>query len=82
MRKLIDGLGSKNCWLSPLTTTSNPYKPAVSKVPSNETKYGATMVGDEYDTSPYPCTEDVQCISVRTYVQNMARLIGWIESKK
>ena len=82
VRKLIDELGTKNCWLSPMTTTSNPYKPAVSKVPSNETKYGATMVGDEYDTSPYPCTEDVQCISVRTYVQNMARLIGWIESKK
>ena len=66
-----------------MTSISNPYKPlpAVS-APSQETKYASTMVGDEYDTSPHACEERIDCISVRTYIQNMARLIGWLETKK
>ncbi len=82
VQKIIGSLDARGCWLSPLTTTSNPYKPNPDSTPSKETKYTQTMVGDEYDTSCYPCTEKTECISVLTYIQNMARLIGWLDAQQ
>ena len=79
--QLLDAQDARGAWLSPLTTTSNPYIPCSDTTPSDETQYGQTLVGDRYDTSPYACTEETPCISVRTYIQNMARLIGWLNAK-
>lgn len=79
VRKILGALNAENCWLSPLNTTSNPYKPCPDTTPSNETKYTSTFVGDEYDTSPYKCETGEQCISVKTFIGNMAQLIAYLE---
>ena len=63
-------------WLSPLRQMSNPYKPLPKNMaPSEDMTYAQTMVGDEYDTSPYE-NKEVMGISTRTYIQNMATLIA------
>lgn len=63
-------------WLSPLRQVSNPYKPLPKDMaPSEDMTYAQTMVGDEYDTSPYE-NREVKGISTRTYIQNMATLIA------
>lgn len=83
VQQILGAQQANGCWLSPITSISNPYKPLPEvSAPSRETKYASTMVGDEYDTSPHACEERIDCISVRTYIQNMARLIGWLETKK
>ena len=76
---IIAALTPEGCWLSPLGSTSNPYKPGASTEPSNETKYASTHVGDEYDTSPYRCTDGTMCISTRDYINKMAALIRFID---
>ena len=78
-RKLVKSLTKDGCWLSPLKSTSNPYKPYTVSGPSEETKYIATFVGDEHDTSPYPCTTGELCISVGDYIDNMIKLISYHE---
>ena len=78
-RKLVQSLTKDGCWLSPLKSTSNPYKPYTVSGPSEETKYIATFVGDEHDTSPYPCTTGELCISVGDYIDNMIKLISYLE---
>lgn len=78
-RKLVKSLTKDGCWLSPLKSTSNPYKPYTVSGPSEETKYIATFVGDEHDTSPYPCTTGELCISVGDYIDNMIKLISYLE---
>lgn len=77
--ELVNTLTKEGCWLTPLKYTSNPYKPYTEAGPSNETKYLTTHVGDEHDTSPYPCTTGEKCISVGDYINNMMKLIGYLE---
>jgi hypothetical protein len=48
---------------------------------SEDRQYAKTMVGDEYDTSPFANTE-VKGISTRTYIWNMVALINSIRQKK
>ena len=76
---IIAALKPEGYWLSPLGSTSNPYKPGAPTTPSDETKYGSTNVGDEYDTSPYRCTDGTMCISTRDYINKMAALIRFID---
>ena len=78
-RDIIDALTPEGYWLSPLGSTSNPYKAGASTEPSSETKYASTNVGDEYDTSPYRCTDGTMCISTRDYINKMATLIRLID---
>uniref|UniRef100_UPI004026000A pectate lyase n=1 Tax=Phocaeicola massiliensis TaxID=204516 RepID=UPI004026000A len=78
-RGLVKSLTKDGCWLSPLKSTSNPYKPYTVSGPSEETKYTTTFVGDEHDTSPYPCTTGELCISVGEYIDNMMKLISYLE---
>jgi hypothetical protein len=78
-RRLVKSLTKDGCWLSPLKSTSNPYKPYTVSGPSEETKYTTTFVGDEHDTSPYPCTTGELCISVGEYIDNMMKLISYLE---
>jgi PelA/Pel-15E family pectate lyase len=78
-QELVKALSKEGCWLTPLKTTSNPYKPYTVSGPSNETKYVSTMVGDDNDTSPYPCTTGELCISVGDYINNMMKLINYLD---
>lgn len=79
---IVGQLTKEGYWLSDLRQTSNPYKPAPANMEaSNETKYAATMVGDEYDTSPYTPEKPVQVISTQTYITNMSKLIQSLAGK-
>ena len=63
-------------WLSPLSSTSNPYIPYSGETAeSGETDYESSNVGDIYDTSPYRAGEGPECVSTKTYINNMRVLI-------
>ena len=79
VREIIGALDAQGRWLSPLGSTSNPYKPGASTDPSGETRYASTNVGDEYDTSPYRCEDGTMCISTRDFINKMAALIRFID---
>lgn len=74
-RRLISSLTNEGCWLTPLKHTSHPYRPYTGSSDPEETKYATTMVGDEHDTSPYPCTDGQLCISVADFINNLRLLI-------
>ena len=81
--RIIDSLDSEGRWLSVFNQISNPYKeiPATMPQDSEDRQYAQTMVGDEYDTSPFP-NKEVKGISTRTYIWNMVALINSIRQKK
>jgi len=74
--EVIASLDEEGRWISVLSQISNPYKPIPESMPadSDERCYASTMVGDEYDTSPYP-NQEVMGISTQTYIRNMTVLI-------
>lgn len=77
---LVDEAKKDGCWYSQLSSISNPYKEYNGETGEYaDNKYSENMVGDEYDTSPYPCDEDVKCISVKAYIENMMLLIKALE---
>ncbi len=80
--ELIGSLTAEGYWLSPIRQISHPYRPIPAMEPSDATEYRQTMVGDEYDTSPYTPDEPVMGISTRTFITNMTRLIGALQNKK
>jgi len=73
--ELVHSLTAEGYWLSPIRHISNPYKPIPPMEPSESTDYRQTMVGDEYDTSPYAPDEQVMGISTQVFIYNMTRLI-------
>ena len=77
--ELIASLTPEGYWLSPIRQISHPYRPIPAMEPSNTTEYAQTMVGDEYDTSPYTPEQPVMGISTQVFIQNMARLIGALQ---
>ena len=81
--KIISSLDSEGRWLTVFNQISNPYKPvpATMTADSEDRQYAQTMVGDEYDTSPY-ANSTVQGISTRTYIWNMVALINSIRKNK
>ena len=81
VQSIIESLSREGCWLTPISMTSNPYKVCPDLPPSNETKYAATRVGDEYDTSTYPSEIPVMGISTSVYIANMMKLITFINEK-
>lgn len=81
VKKIISELTADGCWLTPLTSTSNPYKAGAPTEPSNSTEYLRTNVGDEYDTSPYRCETGELCISTKEYIQRMMTLICFIDKQ-
>jgi len=74
---IIQSLSKEGYWLSDIKQISNTYKaaPESMNTPSNETKYITTMVGDEYDTSPYTSEKPIKGISTQTFIGNMTCLI-------
>ena len=81
MRKLIGEMTEEGYWLTLQQQTSNPYKPCTDTTPSKTRDYTSTFVGDEFDTSPYTDKDPVLCISVRTYIDNMARMIQYLDKE-
>ena len=80
--RLIKEAQENKCWITPLNSTSNPYKEyQEGKATYAEDAYSQTMVGDEFDTSPYPAKEKVNGISVKKYIENMMQLIQAIEKR-
>ena len=81
--KIISSLDSEGRWLTVFNQISNPYKPvpATMTAVSEDRQYAQTMVGDEYDTSPY-ANSSVKGISTRTYIWNMVALINSIRKNK
>ncbi|MDR3119527.1 MAG: pectate lyase [Mediterranea sp.] len=80
--EIISGLTKDGYWLGPIRQISHPYKPLPEDLPaSNESKFAETMVGDEYDTSPFPNTE-VMGISTGVFIENMTRLIHAVAGDK
>ncbi len=43
---------------------------------SEDIRYMETMVGDEYDTSPYTPEKEVMGISTGAFIENMTVLMG------
>lgn len=76
INRIVTQAKQEKCWFAPLGTISNPYKEYQGEgIPYSEYAYSRTMVGDEYDTSPYPCEENITAISVKRYIRNMTILI-------
>ncbi|MBQ7717002.1 MAG: hypothetical protein IJT55_05805 [Prevotella sp.] len=82
VRRVIESLTPRGCWITPLTMMSNPYKPipADMEETSEDRQYINTFVGDEYDTSPYSDRKTLG-IKVGDYVANMNVLIGALKKQ-
>ena len=68
---------SDGYWPTPLYYTTNPYLPAPAKSTSTD-EYANTMVGDQWDTSPYPIENPVMGISTAGFIKNMGTLIEFL----
>lgn len=73
---IVNSLTPQGYWLSTLGAVSNPHKPIPESMPSSSEsrEYTSTMVGDEYDTSPYS-DRKTKGISTQVYIQNMCALM-------
>lgn len=85
---VIDGLGDRGHWLTPLAAVTNPFRGNGPGTPYTGDAYRSKHVGDIYDTSPYdpldpPPIEPYEArprplgISTSDYVANMGRLIAF-----
>ncbi|HTF95748.1 MAG TPA: pectate lyase [Cellvibrio sp.] len=81
VEKLIKDLHPEGYWPTPLYYTTNPYigKPRAEKVVHKTNRYANTMVGDKWDTSPYPVENPVLGISTGAYIRNMGVLIRYLD---
>lgn len=82
-QRLVASLNQEGYWPTPLIYTSNPYKgePPNTGISKDE-RYAQTMVGDEWDTSPYPTDTPVLGISTGVYIKNMGTLIQYLTEQK
>jgi PelA/Pel-15E family pectate lyase len=78
-RELIQSLNQQGYWPTPLYYTTNPYLGDAPKMDADD-QYAKTMVGDKWDTSPYPTENPVMGISTASYIKNMGKLIEYLES--
>ncbi len=77
---LVAELNQQGYWPTPLYYTTNPYKGA-APITRATNDYAATMVGDEWDTSPYPVNNPVKGISTGAYIKNMGVLIQYLQQQ-
>jgi len=77
---LVAGLNQQGYWPTPLYYTTNPYQGAAPITKANN-DYAATMVGDKWDTSPYPVDNPVMGISTGAYIKNMGVLIQYLQQQ-
>jgi hypothetical protein len=87
---LVDGLGGRDYWLTPLEAVTNPYRGPGSTKPYDGHAYMSKNVGDTRDTSPYDPADPPAArpyrpqdpplgISTEAYAGNMAKLIAYID---
>lgn len=87
VHRIIDDLGSKDHWLTPAESVTNPFRGPTPRTAYEGRAYMSTNVGDVFDTSPYdpeqPPTEPPyrpgtgpMVISTETFVSKMGRLIS------
>ncbi|WP_119155104.1 pectate lyase [Caldimonas tepidiphila] len=92
-QKLIADLGTKNYWLTPLATTTNPYRGNGPSEPYTGTAYQSRHVGDLSDTSPYdprnppeiaPYVKQERTLGISTsqFVSNLGKLIAYVAPVK
>jgi PelA/Pel-15E family pectate lyase len=77
---LVAELNQQGYWPTPLYYTTNPYK-GTAPITRATDDYAATMVGDEWDTSPYPVNNPVKGISTGAYIKNMGVLIQYLQQQ-
>ncbi|WP_062067348.1 pectate lyase [Cellvibrio sp. OA-2007] len=77
---LVAELNQQGYWPTPLYYTTNPYK-GNAPITRATNDYAATMVGDEWDTSPYPVNNPVKGISTGAYIKNMGVLIQYLQQQ-
>ena len=93
VQQLVEDLGTKNHWLTPLGQVTNPYRGDGPSTPYTGTEYMSKHVGDVYDTSPYdaqdppviaPYTKKDRPLGVSTsaWVSNMGKLIAFVSPVK
>lgn len=83
LQEILTTLNSQGYWPTALVTTSNPYKGEPPETGlSKDTRYAETLVGDEWDTSPYITDKPVAGISTGVYVKNMSSLIRYLIENK
>lgn len=83
VQDLLTSLNSQGYWPTPLLMTSNPYKGEPPKTGlSKDERYAETMVGDEWDTSPYSTDKPSLGISTGVYIKNMSTLIRYLIENK
>jgi hypothetical protein len=80
---LIHGLETQGYWPTPLYYTTNPYlgEPPQGKSGRGDNRYANSMVGDQWDTSPYPVDKPVMGISTGAFIRNMGTLIRYLEQQ-
>jgi hypothetical protein len=86
---LIDSLGNKRYWTSPVPEIVNPNRGDGPTQPYTGTAYRSKHVGDVHDTSPYPADnppevppyvkkEKPQFIVTADWIRKMGRLIAYL----
>ncbi len=86
---LLNELGSRNYWTSPVPEIVNPYQGDGPSAPYTGTAYRSKHVGDVYDTSPYPADnppevppyvkkDKPQFIVTADWIRRMGRLIAFV----
>jgi hypothetical protein len=86
---VVDDLGTKNHWLTPLNAVTNPFRGNGPSEPNLSDAYRSKHVGDVYDTSPYDpldppriepyvVTDRPLAITTAGFVANMGRLISFV----
>ncbi len=77
---LVAGLNPQGYWPTPLYYTTNPYRGNAPITKANN-DYAKSMVGDKWDTSPYPVDNPVMGISTGAYIKNMGVLIQYLQQQ-
>ncbi|WCM87932.1 pectate lyase [Acidovorax sp. NCPPB 3576] len=86
---LVDELGSKGYWTSPVPEIVNPYQGDGPSAAYTGTAYRSKHVGDAWDTSPYPADnppevppyvkrDKPQFIVTSEWIRRMGRLIAYV----
>lgn len=81
VERVLSSFDPSGYWPSPMTNTSNPYIGMGSTNGSQDLSYAETMAGDGYDTSCNIVRTSQTCISTRTYLLNMQRLIRFLKNE-
>lgn len=78
---LVAGLNDDGCWPQELRTTSHPYRgDGPPAPPPGFVDRG--QVGDDWDTSPFTEPTGPMGISTGLYINNMSRLIGYLQETR